>query len=255
MPVNASSLTRISVDSGGTSANNVATGGVMSGDGRYVVFQSTATNLVGGDVNGFFDVFLRDTLTGTTTLLSTATGGTQGNNVSSVAAITDDGRYVFFNSTATNLVGGDTNAALDVFMRDTLTGVTTRVSTASDGSQANGASQNVDVSASGSHIGFQSTATNLVAGDGNGFSDAFIKNMATGEVTRISVADDESQANGNSLVARLSDDGSRASFVSSASNLTANDSNGAVTDVFVRNIAAGTTTLVSVSTGGGSGDG
>ncbi|MFI0843310.1 beta strand repeat-containing protein [Mesorhizobium sp. IMUNJ 23232] len=255
MPVNASSLTRISVDSGGTSANNVATGGVMSADGRYVVFQSTATNLVGGDLNGFFDVFLRDTVTGTTTLLSTATGGTQGNNVSSVAAITDDGRFVFFNSTATNLVGGDTNAALDVFMRDTLTGVTTRVSTASDGSQANGASQNVDVTGNGAFIGFQSTATNLVAGDSNGFSDVFVKNLSTGLVTRVSVADDESQANGNSLVARLSDDGNRASFVSTASNLTANDTNGAVTDIFVRDIAAGTTTLASVSTVGGSGDG
>ncbi|WP_395677993.1 hypothetical protein [Inquilinus sp.] len=255
MTVNASSLTRISVDSGGTSANNIATGGVMSADGRYVVFQSTATNLVGGDANGFFDVFMRDTLTGTTTLLSTATGGTQGNNVSSVAAITDDGRYVFFNSTATNLVGGDGNAALDVFMRDTLTGVTTRVSTASDGSQANGASQNVDVTGNGAFIGFQSTATNLVGSDSNGFSDAFVKNLSTGAVTRISVADDESQSNGNSLVARLSDDGNRASFVSTASNLTANDSNGAVTDVFVRDIAAGTTTLVSVATGGGSGNG
>ena len=254
MTVNASSLTRISVDTGGTSANNVATGGVMSADGRYVVFQCTATNLVGGDVNGFFDVFLRDTVTGTTTLLSTATGGTQGNNVSSVAAITDDGRYVFFNSTATNLVGGDTNAVLDVFMRDTQTGVTTRVSTASDGSQANGASQNVDVTGNGAFIGFQSTATNLVGADSNGFSDVFVKNLSTGAVTRVSVADDESQANGNSLVARLSDDGNRVSFVSTASNLTANDTNGAVTDIFVRDIAAGTTTLVSVSTGGGSGD-
>jgi Ca2+-binding RTX toxin-like protein len=255
MTVNASSLTRISVDSGGTSANNIATGGVMSADGRYVVYQSTATNLVGGDVNGFFDVFLRDTLTGTTTLVSTATGGVQGNNVSSVASVTDDGRFVFFNSSATNLVGGDTNGALDVYMRDTLTGVTTRVSTASDGSQATGASQNVDVTGDGHFIGFQSTATNLVGSDSNGFSDAFVKNLSTGAVTRVSVADDESQANGNSLVARLSDDGNRASFVSSASNLVATDTNGAVTDVFVRDIAAGTTTLVSASTGGGSGDG
>ena len=254
MTVNASSLTRISVDTSETSANNIATGGVMSADGRYVVFQSTATNLVGGDVNGFFDVFLRDTQTGTTTLLSTATGGTQGNNVSSVAAITDDGRYVFFNSTATNLVSGDSNAVLDVFMRDTQTGITTRVSTLSDGSQANGASQNVDVTGNGAFIGFQSTATNLVASDSNGFSDVFVKNLSTGAVTRVSVADDESQANGNSLVARLSDDGNRVSFVSTASNLTANDTNGAVTDIFVRDIAAGTTVLASVAIGGGSGD-
>jgi Ca2+-binding RTX toxin-like protein len=104
-------------------------------------------------------------------------------------------------------------------MRDTLTGTTTRVSTASDGGQATGASQNVDVTGNGAFIGFQSTATNLVGGDSNGFSDAFVKNLSSGVVTRISVADDESQANGNSLVARLSDDGNRASFVSSASNL------------------------------------
>ncbi|OWJ68143.1 calcium-binding protein [Inquilinus limosus] len=255
MTVNSSSLTRISVDSGGTSANNIATNATMSADGRYVVYQSTATNLVGGDVNGFFDVFRYDTVTGTTTLVSTATGGTQGNNVSSLPLITDDGRYVVFTSIATNLVGGDTNAVLDVFMRDTSTGVTTRVSTASDGSQANGASQNIDITGNGAFIGFQSTATNLVGGDSNGFIDAFVKNLSTGVVTRISVADDESQANGNSLVVRLSDDGNRASFVSTASNLTANDSNGAATDVFVRDIGAGTTTLVSVSTTGGSGDG
>ncbi|MEQ1949865.1 hypothetical protein [Mesorhizobium sp. CN2-181] len=255
MPVNASSLTRISVNSGEGGANNIATGGVMSADGRYVVFQSTATNLVAGDVNGFFDVFLRDTLTGITTLLSTAAGGTQGNNVSSVAAITDDGRYVFFNSTASNLVGLDSNNALDVFMRDTQTGLTTRVSTASNGIQGNGASQNVDVTGNGAFIAFQTTATTLALGDENGASDVLVKNLSTGFVTRVSVADDESEANGNSLVARLSDDGNRVSFVSTASNLTANDSNGAVTDIFVRDIAAGTTTLVSVSTAGGSGDG
>jgi Ca2+-binding RTX toxin-like protein len=254
MTVNASSLIRISVDSTGTSANDSASGGPMSGDGRYVVFSSGATNLVAGDANGFFDVFLRDTVTGTTTLLSTATDGTQGNNVSSAAAITDDGRFVFFNSSATNLVGGDTNAALDLFMRDTLTGVTTRVSTASDGSQANGLSQNVDVTGDGAFISFQSAANNLVAGDSNGLTDAFIKNIATGLVTRISVADNESQANGTSSLARLSDDGNRVSFVSLASNLTADDSNGTVSDIFVRDIAAGTTTLVSASTTGGSGN-
>ena len=107
MTVNASSLTRISVDTSETSANNIATGGVMSADGRYVVFQSTATNLVAGDANGLFDVFLRDTQTGTTILISTATGGIQGNNVSSVASVSDDGRFVFFNSSATNLVSGE----------------------------------------------------------------------------------------------------------------------------------------------------
>jgi Ca2+-binding RTX toxin-like protein len=254
MTVNASSLTRISVDSGGTSANNTAINATMSADGRYVVYQSASTNLVGGDGNGFADVFLRDTVSGTTTLVSTATGGTQGNNISSLPLITDDGRYVIFTSIANNLVAGDSNTVLDVFMRDTLTGTTTRVSTASDGSQANGASQNVDVTGNGAFIGFQSAANNLVAGDSNGFGDVFVKNLSTGAVTRISVADDESQANGNSLVARLSDDGNRASFVSSASNLTGNDSNGAIADVFVRDIAAGTTTLVSVATGGGAGD-
>ncbi|MFI0846970.1 beta strand repeat-containing protein [Mesorhizobium sp. IMUNJ 23232] len=254
MTVNASSLIRISVDSSGASANAAAVGGPMSGDGRYVVFESGATNLVAGDANGFFDVFLRDTVTGTTTLLSTATDGTQGNNASSVAAITDDGRYVFFSSSATNLVGGDTNAASDLFMRDALTGVTTRVSTDSGGGQANGLSLNVDVTGDGAFISFASAATNLVAGDSNGFDDAFIKNMSTGLVTRISVADDESQANGTSSVARLSNDGNHVSFVSLASNLTANDTNGTVGDVFVRDIAAGTTTLVSASTTGGSGN-
>jgi Ca2+-binding RTX toxin-like protein len=254
MTVNASSLTRISVDSSGNSANNIAMNATMSGDGRYVVYQSTSTNLVGGDANGVADVFVRDTVTGTTTLVSTATGGTQGNNISSLPLITDDGRYVVFTSIATNLVGGDTNGNLDVFMKDTLTGVTTRLSTASDGSQANGVSQNIDITGDGHFVGFQSTATNLVGGDTNGFSDVFVKNTQTGGIIRASVANDGSQGNSLSLVARLSDDGTKVSFVSTASNLTTNDSNGATTDVFVRDLSASTTTLVSVATDGGSGN-
>jgi Ca2+-binding RTX toxin-like protein len=226
----------------------------MSGDGRYVVYQSTSTNLVGGDANGVADVFVRDTVTGTTTLVSTATGGTQGNNISSLPLITDDGRFVVFTSIATNLVGGDTNGNLDVFMKDTLTGVTTRLSTASDGSQANGVSQNIDITGDGHFVGFQSTATNLISGDTNGVSDVFVKDTQTGGIIRASVANDGSQGNGLSLVARLSNDGTKVSFVSTASNLTTNDSNGATTDVFVRDLSASTTTLVSVATDGGSGN-
>src|SRR5689334_7670562 len=130
MTVNARSLTQISVDSSGNGANNIATNATMSGDGRYVGSQSTGTNLVGGDTNG----------------------------------------------------------GLDVFMKDTSTGVTTRVSTASDGSQANGISQNLDITGDGHFVAFQSTATNLVSGDSNGTSDVFVKNLQTNAVTRVSVA-------------------------------------------------------------------
>ncbi len=132
--------TRISTDSAG----NQATGGTsavtaLSADGRYVAFWSQATNLVAGDTNGLTDSFIKDTLTGVTTRISTDSAGNQATGGgSSVRALSAAGRYVAFYSSATNLVAGDTNGVNDSFIKDTLTGITTRITTDSTGSQATG---------------------------------------------------------------------------------------------------------------------
>src|SRR2546426_1935359 len=125
---------------------------VISADGRFVAFDSDASNLVAGDTNGSRDVFVRDTCFGapagctpSTTRVSVATDGTQANSPSGIPSVSADGRFVAFISAATNLVPGDTNGFVDIFVRDTCFGAPTgctpstiRVSVASDGTQANG---------------------------------------------------------------------------------------------------------------------
>src|SRR5947207_692369 len=174
---------RVSVASGGTESNGASLGSALSADGRLVAFQSDATNLVVGDTNGATDVFVRDRQTGMTARVSVASDGTQANNVSSYPALSADGRFVAFQSDATNLVAGDTNGATDVFVRDRQTGTTERVSVASGGTQGNGASAGPVLSADGGLVAFHSTATNLVAGDANGAYDVFVHDRAVSTTT------------------------------------------------------------------------
>ena len=130
----------VSVDSGGAQGNSVSGDPSISTDGRYVAFDSLASNLVLGDTNGLEDVFVRDRLTGTTERVSISTGGTEGNGFSAIPSISADGRYVAFESVASNLVPGDTNGTRDVFVRDRQTGTTQRVSIDSSGVQMVGTS-------------------------------------------------------------------------------------------------------------------
>src|SRR5207249_8340068 len=118
---------RVSVDSTGTEGNSASTQPSISADGRFVAFASDATNLVPGDTNGAIDVFVHDRLTGTTERVSVDSAGTQGNNSSAEPSISADGRFVAFDSSATNLVPGDTNGAEDVFVHDSHTDTTERV--------------------------------------------------------------------------------------------------------------------------------
>src|SRR5439155_1734749 len=136
-----------------------------SADGRYVVFQSFASNLVSGDANGLGDVFVRDRQSGATELVSVATGGAQGNGGSNYPSISADGRYVAFASDASNLVSGDTNGVEDVLVHDLQTGATERVSIATGGAQGNGDSRAPSISADGRYVAFESDAQNLVVLD------------------------------------------------------------------------------------------
>jgi flagellin-like hook-associated protein FlgL len=180
--------TRISTNSAG----NQQVGGysyvaTLSADGRYVAFYSFATNLVAGDTNGQLDGFIKDTLTGVTTRVSTDSSGNQATGASGVTALSADGRYAAFHSSATNLVAGDTNGLTDSFIKDTLTGVTTRISTDSAGNQATGGYSFVSaLSADGRYAAFTSAATNLVAGDTNGQPDVFLRDLTKTGVQTLS---------------------------------------------------------------------
>ncbi len=159
--------TRVSVATGGTQSNGTSEDPVLSDDGRYVVFQAAASNLVAGDTNAVQDAFVHDRQTGTTSRLSVSSSGVEGNGDSLEPTIAGNGSAVAFESAATNLVTGDTNAAVDIFVRDLAAGTTVRVSVDSAGAQANGASDESSFSGDGSHVAFESLASNLVAGDTN----------------------------------------------------------------------------------------
>ncbi|MGO1080896.1 TolB family protein, partial [Inquilinus sp. CA228] len=235
--INTSAVARISLSDGGIPGNNGSFVPALSADGRFVVFESNASNLVAGDSNGVADIFLRDTLTGATTRLSAAGDGTEGNSGSFRALVSADGRFVVFESFASNLVAGDSNNVRDIFLRDTLTGAITLVSAAGDGTQGNSVSLAAQVSADGRFVVFESYASNLVAGDSNGVSDIYLRDTLTGTTTRLSVGLGGAQANGSSFSAAISADGRFVTFSSFASNLVAGDTNGA-TDVFRVSLAA-----------------
>jgi Tol biopolymer transport system component len=245
--------TRVSVASDGTQGNGSSEYPSISADGRYVAFDSVASNLVGGDTNGAEDIFVHDRQTGETTRVSVVSDGSEGNEGSVVSSISADGRYVAFTSYASNLVGGDTNSTYDVFVHDQQTGETTRVSVASDGSEGNEGSIESSISADGRYVAFQSWASNLVGGDTNGTHDIFVHDRQTGETACVSVASDGSEGNNASIRPSISTDGRYVAFYSYASNLVSGDTNG-YQDVFVHDRQTGQTTRVSVASDGSEGN-
>jgi Tol biopolymer transport system component len=206
-----------------------------------------------------------------TTRVSVSSAGAAGNGASREVAVSGDGRYVAFVSAAGNLVGDDNNTCVtfggtvpepcpDVFVRDVAAGTTTRVSVSSAGVQSNGESSQPAISADGRYVVFVSAATNLVAGDTNacaadGYTtpgtcpDVFVHDWQTGTTTRVSVGPGGAQANRQVGRPAISADGRYVAFVSEATTLALNDTNG-FADVFVRDLAGSTTVRVSVSTAG-----
>ena len=171
----ASGLTvRVSVDSSGAEANGESRDPALSGDGRIVAFDSYATDLVTGDTNGDFDVFVHDRGTLVTERASVRTSGVQGNGHSLLPALSGDGTRVAFMSRATNLVNGDANLVADVFVRDRAQAKTERVSVDSSGAEGDGDSFYATISADGHYVALDSRATNLVAGDTNLSTDLFV---------------------------------------------------------------------------------
>jgi len=240
--------TRVSVGAGGIRANDSSRAPAISGDGRFVAFESVASNLVAGDTNEDFDVFVHDRFTGVTTRVSVATGGTQGEFASHGASISADGRWVSFYSAST-FVAGDTNETADVFVHDRETGLTTRVSVGSGGTQSKGPATAPGISADGRWIAFQSWASNLVAGDTNVANDIFIHDRLTGATWCVSVGPGGVPGNGPSINPAMSADGRWIAFSSHASSLIFDDTN-SDSDVFVHDRTTGTTTRVSLGPGG-----
>jgi Tol biopolymer transport system component len=248
---------RVSVAGDGSEGNASSPFALLSGNGRIVAFQSSASNLVADDVNGESDLFVHDRKTGVTERINVNRAGAVANGVSMLSpygALGANGRMIAFYSEATNLVAGDVNGVGDVFVRDRRSLETIRASVASDGSEANGPSGEATMSENGRFVAFVSEATNLVADDTNGLPDVFVHDLKTGATRRVSVATDGSEANGISTNATFSTDGRYVTFFSSASNLVADDVNGDY-DVFVHDLKTGTTTRVSVGASGNEGNG
>jgi len=219
----------------GAPADGACAEASLSSDGRFVAFASSATNLVPGDWNGQFDVFVKDLATGVVTRVSVATGDVEGNGQSRTPRISADGRFVAFQSLASNLDPGDANGTWDVFVHDLATGTTVLASARPDGAAGNGASTRASLSADGRLVAFQSAADDLDDGDLNGRADAFVRDLQTGTTIRVSVDALGAEAPGEATSPVLAADGSAVAFASDAPTLVPDDANG-VRDVFVRRL-------------------
>jgi Tol biopolymer transport system component len=218
----------------------------VSPDGRYVAFDSQASNLVAGDTNGFNDIFVRDRVARTTKRVNLSTYGAQADNYSFTPSISADGRYVAFDSIATTLVPGDTNGKGDVFRRDLATGVTVRVSVGYGGQQASDQSFGPSISTDGQYVAFTSYAPNLVAGDTNASEDVFVAQVG-GALTRVSLDGAGLQfprGGFASYLAGVTISADARSVVFEATNPAGNPT------IYVRDRIAGRTEVASVSSSG-----
>jgi Tol biopolymer transport system component len=230
---------------------------VISPDGRYILFASTADNLVvmsnAGPVSGLLparlNVFLRDRTNGTTRLVSVNLAGTGGGNGDSFpAAISANGRYALYESSATNLVAGDTNNASDIFVRDLVGGTNKLVSVTTNKTSGNGASRSPVMTPDGRYVAFVSAATNLVTGDTNGISDVFVRDLQGGTTVLASagaIPVGGAAPPSGSAMPVITPDGRYAAFFSTATNLVTGLTN--VGDIYVRDLVGGTTVCASTS--------
>ncbi len=246
-------IARITVASDSTPGNDHSDAVVVAAGGNLIAFQSQATNLVAGDVNGFTDIFVHDRQSETTELVSIASAGTAANADCRDPAISADGRFVAFSSAATTLASDD-NGVADVFLHDRQSGTTELVSVASDESQGNQRSDSPAISADGRFVAFRSEASNLVTVDANGAYDIFVRDRQKGATIRVSISSDAVEADASSAAPAISADGGYVAFHSAATNLVGEDDNG-FDDVFVHDLTTTATVRVSVSSDGAQADG
>jgi Tol biopolymer transport system component len=245
-------VTRVNVDSSGAEANAYCyfnSAQSLSADGNRVAFVSMASNLCANDTNGTVDVFVHDRASAVTERVSVDSSGSEANSHSDVCVLSSDGNFVAFASAASNLVSNDTNLFPDVFVHDLSTGSTERVSVDSSGGEADGDSGATSISADGRFVAFASVATNLVSGDKNQKQDIFVRDRLLGMTERVSVSPTGGGGNGWSDHPSISDDGRFVAFLSYATNLVANDTNG-VEDAFVFDRATATMVRANVDAAG-----
>lgn len=190
----------------------------LSADGRFMVFASAAFNLVPGDTNSKADVFLHDRIAGTTTRVSVGTGGLQSNGESTGGGVSDDGRFVVFQTRATNLVSGGAPGTDNVLRHDRLTGTTVLVNVTHSGAPPNSASRNPSISADGARVAFGSPASNLVANDTNAQVDVFVRDLNLGTTWLVSRTAAGALSDGYSDMPVLSGDGQLVAFYTLATN-------------------------------------
>ncbi len=247
---------RLNVSDLGVEANNISDGfkSHMSADGRYTAYSSKATNIISGDTNAVEDVFVYDRVSTTTERISVSTDGTEANGASSYPSISANGRYVVFESVATNLVANDTNGKKDIFIRDLILDTTTRISVATNSTEGDGDSTYSFISPDGKKVAFTSGSTNFVSGDTNGVTDIFVRDLESNETIRVSVASNGTEGNGLSLTPVMSYDGRYIVFPSDATNFAPSDTN-TQRDVFLHDTQTGTTVRVSEGSNGEEGTG
>lgn len=249
--------------SSSTSGVGLGDGGgqpAMSADGRYVAFQTSSDNIVQEDAFGFTDVFVRDRHTGTVVWISRSHDGRFGNNSSGRPSLSADGRFVAFHSSADNLVVGDTNGMLDVFLHDRdpdqdgefdePNSVTIRLSENALGVQGNNQSRDPVLSADGRFVAFNSLASNLIPG-GTSSEQVYVRDLQANTIEIVSVDNSGVFGNDDSRAPSISGDGRYVVFSSRAGNLVASDTN-PFADVFLHDRSTGVTSLVSVDAAGAS---
>ncbi len=247
------SVSLISANSQGAAGNAASDEASVSSDGSFVAFSSFATNLGGSVQNGVENIYLRDTQTGTTTLVSVGLNGAAANGNSVSPKVSANGQFVTFASAASNLVSNDTNGVSNVFVRNMTTGVTTRISVTPSGANANGFSGEPVISADGTEVAFSSFADNLTSGATNGHDNVYETTLASGHTVLVSTAAGTSvAANGTSFDPSISGGGSFVTFRSTATNL---ENNVPVTNtggynVYISNVGANTISMVSVDAAG-----
>jgi Tol biopolymer transport system component len=243
----------LSLGFGGVQPDAPSSQPVISANGRYVAFQSSADDLVAGDDNGASDIFVVDLLTGTVRRADVTSGGGQANGDAYNPSISADGSLVSFTSDATNLVHGDHNHVSDVFVHNMLTGATRRVSVSGRGKEQNAGvpapfAQISDLSGDGRFVVFDSNAGNLVTGVHGAHTEVFRHDLLTGATTVLSRSTSGALADNDSFAPATSADGSVTAFESFADNLAKpwvpNE------NVFVRDASVETTSTVDLTASG-----
>jgi hypothetical protein len=236
-------LIMISRDPSGEQANGASLAPSINANGRFVAYQSLATNLVDNDTNNAADIFVYDMNTGITERVCDDT--VEPNRFSFAPSISPDGFFVAFASAATNLVEGDTNGLIDIFVCNRFNGAIDRASVGIGG-EGNGISIVPDISASGCFVAFKSEADNLVPNDFNDRVDVFVRDRGVGVTELISKSIHGGSANDASFPPSITWDGRFVAFGSAASDLLFGDVNH-VPSVYVRDRATDDIRLVDVN--------